>query len=84
MLNQLGPSEIDRLKALILDGIQTTEEIKSLKEGLNDTISCISEELEIPIRLLKKAISVGHKGNYDECSQELEDLEKILSAVGRK
>jgi len=84
MLNQLGPSEVERLKSLILDGVATTEEISTLREGLNDTISCLAEELQIPVKLLKKAISVAHKGNYSECAEDLADLEKILDAVGRK
>ena len=83
MINQLGPSEIERLKALILDGVATTEEIQTLREGLSDTIRCLADELQIPVKLLKKAISVSHKGNYSECAEDLADLEKILDAVGR-
>jgi len=79
-----GPAEIQRLKDLIDDGIKTTEEIESLREGMNDTVKAISEELEIPAKILKKAISVAHKGNFGEEEESLSDLEKILKAVGKK
>lgn len=79
-----GPAEIQRLKDLIDDGIKTTEEIESLREGMADTIRAISEELELPAKLLKKAISVAHKGSYSEEEEAVQDLEKILKAVGKK
>lgn len=79
-----GPAEIKRLKDLIYDGVKTKEEIQSLTEGMADTIKAISAELDIPAHLLKKAISLAHKGNYSEAESELKDLEQILTAVGRR
>lgn len=79
-----GPAEIKRLKDLIYDGVKTKEEIQSLTEGMADTVKAIAEELQIPAGLLKKAISVAHRGNYADVEGELADLEKILVAVGRK
>lgn len=80
----LGPAEITRLKDLIYDGVKTKEEIESLTEGMNDTVKAIAEELQIPAKLLKRAITVAHKGNYAEHEEELKDLEQILEKVGRK
>ena len=51
---------------------------------MSDTIKAISEELDIPSGLLKKAITTAHKSNYAELESELADLERILSATGRK
>jgi hypothetical protein len=79
-----GPSEIQRLKDIIYDGVRTMEEIESLKLGISDTITAVSEELQIPAKLLKKAISVSHKGNFNDCETELAELARILDAVGRK
>ncbi len=78
-----GPAEITRLKDLINEGIKTSEEIESLREGLNETTKAIAEELDLPVKLLKKAISVGHKGSYADEEEGLRDLEKILKAVGK-
>lgn len=82
--SSLGPSEVQRLKDLIHDGVKTQEEIESLREGIADTINAIAEELQIPAKLLKKVISIAHKGNFAEHESELKDLEEILSKVGRK
>jgi len=81
---KLGPAEITRLKDLIYDGVKTKEEITSLTEGMNDTVKAISEELQIPAGILKKAINTAAKGNFSELESELGDLEQILKAVGRK
>jgi hypothetical protein len=80
----LGPSEVQRLKEIILDGVKTLEEIESLRLGIADTIKAVAEELDIPAKLLKKAISLSHKGNYAELEEELSDLEAILTKTGRK
>jgi len=37
-----------KLKELINQGVQVTNDIKNLKEGLNEVIAAISEEMEIP------------------------------------
>lgn len=79
-----GPSEVTRLKALVDDGVQTLNEIESLKEGISDTIKAISEELNIPVKLLKKVITTAQKGNFSEHEEEMSDLEKLLVAVGKK
>ena len=79
-----GPSEVTRLKDLVYDGVKTLEEVESLRDGLNDTVKAISEELNIPAKLLKKVITVAHKGNYSDYEAELSELEKILIAVGKK
>ena len=79
-----GPQEVSRLKDLINDGVKTLIEISSLREGMNDTISSIGEELQIPPKLLKKAIAIVHKGKFSDCEEELADLERVLSASGNK
>jgi hypothetical protein len=82
-ITQIGPSEMARLRTLIYDGMQTQAEIESLKQSIKDTIDCVSEELNIPTALLKKAIQVAHKGSFKDVSQETMDLETILKAAGQ-
>jgi len=81
---QLGPAEITRLKDLVFDGVRTLDEITSLREGMADTVKAISSELDLPAPLLKKVISAAHKGNYAELESELNDVETLLQAVGKK
>jgi hypothetical protein len=79
-----GPAEVQRLKDLVFEGVRCLDEINSLREGLNDTIKSIGEELEIPTKLLKKVITVAQKGNFTEHETELKDLEQLLDSIGRK
>jgi hypothetical protein len=83
-LPTLGPSELQRLKDLIFDGVRTLEEIESLRLGMADTLKAVGEELQIPTKLLKKVISTSHKGNYTELETELEEIEQLLQVSGRK
>jgi len=80
----LGPAEIQRLKDLVYEGVKVKEEVESLNEGMNETVKAISEELQIPAKLLKTAITVAHKGNFKDHEEDLKDLEAILTAIGRK
>ena len=82
--SSLGPSEVTRLKDLVFDGVKSLEEIESLREGMNDTIKAISEELNLPAKLLKRVITTAHKGNFAELEEELGDLDKLLKATGKK
>ncbi len=82
--NSLGPNEIQRLKDLIYDGVKTKEEIQTLKEGMSDTVKAISEELQLPASLLKKAIDIAFKGDFEKHKNELDELDEILSKTGRK
>jgi hypothetical protein len=76
--------EIARLKKLIEEGCQVQYEIDALKDGLNDTIKAIAEEMDVKPGILKKAISVAHKANFDEVYTDFDALETILDVVGKK
>jgi len=72
-----------KLVNLIQEGVGVTDEIKSLREGLADTISAISEELDLPAGVLKKAVAVAYKSNFENVEADHQLLETILKAVGR-
>lgn len=76
--------EIARLKKLIEEGCQVQYEIDALKDGLNDTIKAIAEEMDVKASILKKAIAVAHKANFDEVYTDFDALETILDVVGKK
>ena len=83
-------NENDRLKLneLINQGVQVTNDIKNLKEGLNEIVAAISEEMDIPKSVLNKAIKVATKmgENRDELSEgreELDAVEEILMVTGK-
>lgn len=78
-----GPEEKAKLERLINDGVQIQYEIESLREGLSETVKAVAEELGIKPALLKKAITVAHKGNWTDVYDGFDDLETIIVTVGR-
>lgn len=72
-----------KLTRLINEGMQTLHEMDTLREGLNETVKAIGEELEIPPKILKKAIRIAHKAALTQTNQEHEQLVDILEATGK-
>ena len=84
----LSENDKIKIKELINQGVQVTLDVKNLKEGLNDLVAAISEELEIPKPVLNKAIRVAAKmsENRDELAdgrEELDAVEEILAVAGK-
>lgn len=72
-----------KLTQIINEGMQVTQEIETLTDGLNDTIKAIAEELEIKPSVLKKAIRLAHKAEFGKEQQDHALLENIMTTVGR-
>ena len=72
-----------KLDQLFRDGINVMSEIEILNEGLSDTIKAIAEEMEIKPSILKKAIRIAFKANFQEAQGDYDVLETILETVGR-
>ena len=79
-------SEADkiRLKHLVSEGVRVKQEVDSLNEGLKETVKAIAEELDLKPSLLNKAIRIAYKGDLQVHTDELEDIEMILSAIGMR
>ena len=56
-------------------------EIETLNDGLNDTIKHIAEEMEIKPSLLKRAIKMAQKRDYDRVRDDLDVIESILNST---
>lgn len=70
-----------KLKNLISESSTVMTEIETLNDGLNDTIKHIAEELEIKPSLLKKAIKMAQKRDYDKVRDDLDTIESILNST---
>jgi len=84
----LSDEDRSKLKELINQGVQVTNDIKILKEGLSETIASVSEEMEIPKNLITKAIKVAvkmgeNRDELEEGREELDAVEEILMAIGK-
>lgn len=64
------------------EGVRVKQEVDSLNEGLKETVKAISEELDLKPSLLNKAIRIAYKGDLQVHTDELEDIEMILNAIG--
>jgi transposase-like protein len=72
-----------KLTQIINEGMQVMHEIETLNGGLSDTIKAVAEELEIKPNILKKAIRIAHKAEFEKEQQDHSLLENILTTVGK-
>ena len=82
-LRTFNPSEIAKLKQLMNEGIQVTGEVEALREGLNDTVKAISEEMDMKPATLNKAIRIAYKNEFAQVQDSFSAVEEVLQAVGR-
>jgi DNA-binding MarR family transcriptional regulator len=62
-------------------GVMT--EIEVLSGGLNDTISAIAEEMQIKPSVLKRAIKMAQKRDFDRVRDDLDLIESILNSTDK-
>ena len=82
-VKNFNDSEKQKLIQIISQGSQELGEVDDLRSGLKDTVKSIAEELELKPALINKAISIAHKGNYQNISDDMDTLDSILTAAGK-
>ena len=82
-LRTFNPSEIAKLKQLMNEGTQVTGEVEALREGLKDTVTAISEEMDMKPATLNKAIRIAYKNEFAQVQDSFSAVEEVLQAVGR-
>jgi len=75
--------DVNKLRTLINEGVQVTQEVTDLKEGLRDTVKAIAEELQIKPAVLNKAIRIAFKNDRERNEADFQELEDVLDAVKR-
>jgi len=73
--------ERTKLKQLMSESISVITEVEVLTGGLNDTIAAIAEEMMIKPNLLKKAIKMAQKRDFDKAREDLDIIESILNST---
>jgi transposase-like protein len=73
--------ERTKLKQLMSESISVMTEVEVLTGGLNDTIAAIAEEMNIKPTLLKKAIKMAQKRDFDKAREDLDIIESILNST---
>ena len=82
-VKNFNDSEKQKLIQIISQGSQVLGEVDDLRTGLRDTVKSLSQELEIKSSLINKAISIVHKGSYQNLSDDMDTLDSILTAAGK-
>ena len=82
-VKNLNDDEKQKLIQIISQGSQVLGEVDDLKSGLRDTVKSLAEELELKPAMINKAISITHKGNYQNLSDDMDTLDSILTAAGK-
>ena len=77
-VRNFNDAEKQKLIQIISQGSQVLGEVEDLRSGLKDT-----EELELKPALINKAISVAHRGNYQNIADDMDTLESILNTAGK-
>lgn len=80
---KLNTETIARLRTLVEDGRQVLQECEDLKQGLNETIKAIAEELEVKPGQLMKVIKTAKKGDLTERREQFDEFEEMLNAIGK-
>ena len=82
MSKVFGDPEKNKIKQIVSEGVTVMQEIKDLTEGLNETIKAVSEELEVKPSVIRKAIRIALKDQWDQVYREFDDLETIVDISG--
>ena len=82
-VRNFNDEEKQKLIQIISQGSQVLGEVDDLKSGLRDTVKSLAEELELKPAMINKAISIAHKGNYQNLSDDMDTLDSILTAAGK-
>ena len=73
-VRNFNDAEKQKLIQIISQGSQVLGEVDDLRSGLRDTVKPA---------LINKAISVAHKGNYQNIADDMDTLESILNTAGK-
>ena len=77
-----GAPEQAKIKQIVAEGVTVMQEISDLTEGLNETIKAVAEELEVKPSVIRKAIRIALKDQWDQVFREFDDLETIVDISG--
>jgi hypothetical protein len=81
MSRTFSSEERTKLKQLITEAISVTTEVEVLTGGLNDTIAAVAEEMQLKPNLLKKAVKMAQKRDFDKAREDLDIIESILQST---
>jgi soluble cytochrome b562 len=87
-VNNLSDEHKARIKHTLDEAINTMQEIKDLREGMNDLVNTVAADLNIPKKELAAAVKLGFKkanrtSVIEEEKESLDLVETLLNIAGR-
>lgn len=82
MSKVFGDPEKAKIKQIVSEGVNVMQEIQDLGEGLNETIKAVAKELDVKPSVIKRAIRIAMKDQWDQVYHEFDDLETIVDISG--
>jgi predicted regulator of amino acid metabolism with ACT domain len=82
MSKSFGTPEQAKIKQIISEGVTVLQEIQDLTVGLNETIKAVAQELDVKPSVIRKAIRIALKDQWDQVFREFDDLETIVDISG--
>ena len=73
-----------KIKKLFAEGIQVMSEVIALNEGLTETIKAIAEELDMKPSVLKKALRIAFKNEFEKEQHAFTEVEEVLEVAGHR
>lgn len=82
MSKVFGAPEQAKIKQIVAEGMTVMQEIHDLQQGLNETVKAVAEELDVKPSIIRKAIRIAQKDQWDQVFREFDDLETIVDISG--
>ena len=79
---KITDENVARLKKLVQDGVQVLQECEDLKEGLNDTVKAVAEELDVKPALVSRLIKDIQKNKVTDRKEDNEILDELFRISG--
>jgi transposase-like protein len=73
-----------KIKKLFAEGIQVMSEVNALSEGLTETVKAIAEELDMKPSVLKKALRIAFKNEFEKEQNAFTEVEEVLEVAGHR
>jgi hypothetical protein len=72
-----------KIKRVVEESMRTMHELDTLRDGMNETLKAVAEELNIKPAILKKAVKLAHKASLHEENKNHDVVNTILEAAGK-
>lgn len=82
-ITALSKEDKAKLKKIIDQGVNVSQEIADLRGSLSDTVKAVAEELQLKPAVINKAIRAAFKDTIADDRDDLDNVEELLAVAGR-